>query len=140
MQTDVPQRPFSGGVRVILLVTRILTATLLTALVGAVANWLYERFFAPDLYAAGPPLARAVEAVALTFPFVLAGLLVFGLPAAYLLRIGRLESAISYAAAGAVTGATWGATFDVVWPFGYAAFAFYGCTCALFWWLLRPRA
>ena len=140
METDLPQRPFSAGEHAILLVTRILTATLLTAFVGAIQNWFYERFFAPDLYSAGPPLWRAIGMIGLSLPFILMGLLVLGLPAAYLLRRARFESALSYAAAGATTGTVWGAVLGFQTTYGFVVSAFYGCSCALFWWMLRPRA
>ena len=139
METDLPRTPINAGERAIVLVTRILTATLLTAFVGAIQNWFYERFFAPNLYSAGPPLWRAIGSVGLTLPFIFVGLLVLGLPAAYLLRRGRLESALSYAAAGTTTGTLWGYVLGFQTTYGYVVSAFYGCSCALFWWMLRPR-
>jgi hypothetical protein len=135
----ISQRPFSRSERTILLVSRVLTAALLTALVGGIENWFYERFFAPELYSAGPPAARAIGLVAWSFPFVLVGLIVVGLPSAYLLRRVGMESALSYAAVGAVTGAVWGVILGSQTTYGYAVSAFYGCSCALFWWILRPR-
>lgn len=139
METGISQRPYSGGERAILLVSRMLTTALLTAFVGAIENWFYERFFAPDLYSAGPPLLRAIWLAVWSFPFILVGLLVLGLPSAYLLRRGRVESAFSYAAAGAATGAVWGVMLGFQTTYGCAVSAFYGCSCALFWWMLRPR-
>ncbi|HET9428293.1 MAG TPA: hypothetical protein VFO69_08035 [Allosphingosinicella sp.] len=76
----------------------------------------------------------------LTFPFILVGLIVLGLPAAYLLRRGKLESALSYAAAGGLGGAIWGGILGFQTTYGSAVSAFYGVTCALFWWVLRSRA
>jgi hypothetical protein len=139
VETDLSQRLSRAGERAILLGTRILTATLLTSFTGAIENWFYERFFAPEMYSAGPPFARAVGAFALMFPFTLLGLLVLGLPTAYLLRRARAESALSYAAVGCVTGLIWGAILGVQTNYGHAVTAFYGCSCALFWWILRPR-
>jgi O-antigen/teichoic acid export membrane protein len=141
VKTDYPQRSFSRTERVILIASRTLTATLLTAFAGAIQNWFYERFFAPDLYSAGPPLSRAMWAVVFSFPFILLGLLLLGLPAAYLLHRGRVESALSYGVAGAAMGAIFGAFWGFhASAYGYAVSAFYGCSCALFWWMLRPKA
>jgi len=136
---DVHERPYSAGERVVLLLTRVLSATFFTALVGAIENWFYERFFAPDLYAAGPPLGRAMFTLGIAVPYILAGLIVLGLPAAYALRRMRAESALNYAAAGLVTGALWGFTTLSSNSYGIALAAFYGGVCALFWWWLRPR-
>lgn len=141
VSTDVQERPYSRGERVILLITRMLTATFLTALVGAIENWFYERFFAPDLYAAGHPLARGVFMLVFSFPYVLVGFVLLGLPAAYALERMRAGNAFAYALAGAVTGALWGVVaVGVLTTYGVAVSAFYGCLCALFWWRLRPRS
>lgn len=112
MTSELRERPYSQGKRGILLASRVLTTTLLTAVLGAIENWGYERFFAPELYAAGPPFARATWLIAFSFPFILAGLLIIGLPTAFVLRRARLGSALSYAAVGAVTGALWGAMWS----------------------------
>ena len=141
MSTDVQERPYSTGERVVLLVTRALTATFLTAVLGALGNWFYERFFAPDLYAVGDPLARGVFMVAVSFPYVLVGLILLGLPTAYLLSKARAENVFTYALAGAATGALWGkVALGALTPYGIAILAVYGCVCALFWWWLRPRS
>jgi hypothetical protein len=135
MGLEIQARPYSSGERVVLLVTRVLTTTLLTAVVGAIENWFFERFFAPNLYAAGPPLGRAAWVIAWSSPFILAGLVILGLPTAYLLHRARVENALSYGIAGLLTGTLWG--YVIVYDFGLSGF--YGCVCALFWWLLRPR-
>ena len=120
---------------------RAFAASLLTAVIGGVQNWLYERFFAPDLYATGPPLARAIWAIVFSFPFILAGLLLLGLPVAFLLRRARAENSLTYAVTGAAGGCLWSTLigFDAT-NYGIALAAFYGCACALFWWWLRPKA
>lgn len=130
---------YSTGERVVLLVTRALTATLLTAVVVVIGNFLYERFFAPDLYAAGPPLARAMWLLAWSSPFILAGLVTLGLPIAYLLHRARAENFLSYGIAGLLTGALWGYLIGAQTSQGLVVSSFYGCACALFWWFLRPR-
>ncbi|HEX6661284.1 MAG TPA: hypothetical protein VF067_05395 [Sphingomicrobium sp.] len=138
--TEVHKQPFSTSERVVLLITRMLTATLLTAFVGALENWLYELFFAPDLYAAGNPLARGVFALGLSFPYILVGLLLLGLPIAYALHRLRAESALTYSIAGLVTGSLWGwIALGSQTAYGLLITAFYGIVCALFWWWLRPR-
>ena len=139
MTIDVQARSYGKVEQALLLATRVLATTFLTALAGAIENWGYERFFAPDLYAAGPPLVRAVGALAITFPFILVGLLILGLPAAYVLRRLRTETAISYAATGAVAGVLWGYLIGFQTTYGFGVSAFYGCTCARIWWWLRPR-
>lgn len=139
VNTGIRQRPFSTTEWVILLVTRVLTATLLTAFVGAVENWLYELFF-PDLYATGNPFARGVFMLAVSFPYILAALVLLGLPTAYGLRRLRSENVFAYAMAGLATGALWGAIVLGSRSYGIGVTAFYGCVCALFWWWLRPRS
>lgn len=138
MTIELRERPYNQGERGILLASRVLATSLLTAVLGTIENWGYERFFAPELYAAGPPFARATWLIALTLPFVLVGLLIVGLPTAFVLRRVRLESALIYAAVGAVTGALFGAIWSQT-GYGYAVSAFYGCACALIWWALRPK-
>jgi hypothetical protein len=133
------ERPFSAGERLALLVTRVLTATLLTALVIALENWLYELFFAPDLYAMGNPFARGVFLFAVSFPYILIGLIVLGLPTAYALGRFQVESVLTYGVAGLFTGALWGVMVLGSHSYGIANAASYGCVCALFWWWLRPR-
>ena len=119
---------------------RTLAAVLLTAFVGAVQNFFYERFFDPELYAAGPPLARGAFSVVLTAPFILSGLIVLGFPTAFALHRLTAESSLTYGLAGAACGALWGL---ILFPWSSSTFpilcAFYGCTCALFWWWLRPK-
>ena len=140
MTTNVEKRPYSVAEWAILLIARALTAALLTAFVGAIENWLYERFFAPELYAAGPPLSRGVFLAVFSFPYILVGLLLLGLPCAYLLHRMRAESALTYALAGLVTGALWGAVaLPNSSPLGFVLCGLYGCVCALFWWWIRPR-
>lgn len=140
MKTDYPQRPFNQGEWVILTASRTLTTTLLTACAGAIQNLFYERFFAPDLYSAGPPLLRAIWLFVFSLPFILVGLLLLGLPTAYLLHRARAESALSYGVAGAAMGALFGGFWGFHTLYGYAVSVFYGCSCALFWWMLRPKA
>jgi hypothetical protein len=141
VSAEVRKRAISTGERVSILVTRLLTATFLAAFVGAIENWFYERFFAPDLYAAGPVFARGVFMVLVTFPFILAALILLGLPTAYVLRRLRAENAFTYALAGAMAGALWASTvFGPITTLGVGTCAFYGLTCALAWWWLRPRS
>ena len=139
MTTALAQRPYSKSERAVLLVTRLLTATLLTSLVGAIGNWFYERLFTPELYSAGPPLVRALWLAGMSFPFIFVGLLILGLPAAYLLRRGRAESAVSYALVGFILGAVYGFIMGPLTTYGYAVCGLYGGACALFWWWRRPR-
>lgn len=141
MSTDVQTRPYSAGERVVLLVTRALTATFLTALSGAIGNWLYERFLAPELYAVGHPLARGVFMLAVSFPYILVGLILLGLPTASILLKTRAENVFTYAVAGAGAGALWGkVALGSLASNGIAISAAYGFVCALLWWRLRPRA
>ena len=138
---DVQKKPFSKAERVLLLVTRSLNTALLTALVGAIENWFFERFFAPNLYATGPPIARGVFALVWSFPFILVGLVVLGLPIAYSLARMRAESGLAYVLAGALAGTLWGAVaIGLVTTYGIGVSAFYGGVCALLWWWLRPRS
>ena len=140
MSVEFQQRSYATGERLFLLVTRMLSAALLTALVGAIENWFYERFFAPDLYATGHPLARGAFMLAISFPYILVGLALLGLPAAYALRRVRAESALVYAITGTITGALWGLiVLEHASTYGSVLSALYGCLCALFWWGLRPR-
>jgi hypothetical protein len=109
-------------------------------LVGALENWFYERFFAPELYAVGHPLARGVFLLAFSFPYILFGLVLLGLPIAYALMRARVENVLTYALTGGGAGALWGkVALGAVTTYGIAISAFYGCFCALFWWWLRPR-
>lgn len=140
MSTNVHARPYSTAERVFLVVTRVLTATFLTALLGAIGNWLYERFLAPELYAVGHPLARGVGMFALSFPYILLGLILLGLPTAYILSKRRAENVFTYAFAGAVAGTLWGkVALGSLTTAGIAISAAYGCLCALLWWGVRPR-
>ena len=117
-----------------------MTATLLTSLVGAIGNWFYERLFATELYAVGPPLGRALVLAGMSFPFIFVGLLILGLPAAYLLRRGRAESTISYAIVGFILGGLYGFIMGPLTTYGYLVCGLYGGACALFWWWRRPRS
>ena len=140
MTIGVQESQFSTGQRMVLLVTRVLTATFLTAFVGAIENGFYERFFAPELYGAGHPIARGAFLLAFSFPYILVGLILLGLPIAYALMRARAENVVAYALAGAATGALWGKiAIGAVTTYGLATSAFYGCVCALLWWWLRPR-
>jgi len=137
--TALRQPPYTKSERAILLVTRLLTATLCTALIGAIGNWFYERFFDPSLYAAGPPLGRAFVLAAISIPFIFVGLIILGLPAAYLLRRVQAESATSYGIMGFILGALYGFIAGPVTPLGYVVCGLYGGTCALLWWWRRPK-
>jgi hypothetical protein len=122
----------------------ILTAALMTALLAAIVNWGYERFLAPDLYAAGPPLARAIFVILLTVPFILGGLLILGIPAAWVLRRLHTQNIVTFAIAGAVTGIVWGqAVVALVRPtFGmtpYIVDAVFGATSMMLWWWMSPK-
>lgn len=140
MSLDVQERDYSTGERLMVLVTRALKATLLTAFVGAIGNGFYERLFASELLAAGDPFARGVFMLAVSFPYIFVGLILLGLPSAYALMRARAENFITYGLAGTASGALWGkVTFGVLTKYGIAISAVYGCTCALFWWALRPR-
>jgi hypothetical protein len=140
MRTEVQESLQTQFQRALRLAARVLIAALLTALVGAAENWFYERFFAPELYVTGDPVVRAAFAATLTFPFILAGLVIVGLPVAYLLRRIRAESGVVYAAAGAVSGLLVGAAIGFQTTYGFLVSAFYGCSCALFWWWARPKS
>jgi hypothetical protein len=76
MRTEVQESLQTQFQRALRLAARVLIAALLTALVGAAENWFYERFFAPELYVTGDPVVRAAFAATLTFPFILAGLVI----------------------------------------------------------------
>ena len=124
--------------------SRLLAATLLTAVVGALGNWVYELFFDPQRYSTGLPVARAVFVTIATFPFIFGGLVVLGIPASLLLRRLQIENMLTYALAGIVTGIAWGATVvALVVPLNNPAAAIvdagFGCMSMLFWWWLRPR-
>ena len=122
-------------------VVRLFAATLLTSLVGAVANFIYELLLRPDLYAAGHPLPRAGFAFILFSPFILAGLIVLGLPTAYLLRRLNAENGMVYAATGVLTGELWGlAILELGTPEGAIMSGLLGGACALFWWWLRHKS
>jgi hypothetical protein len=85
-------------------------------------------------------MMRGLGVLTLTFPFILTGLILLGLPVAFTLMRVRGENALTYAVIGAGAGALFGkAVIGVATPYGIATSAFYGCTCALFWWWLRPR-
>jgi hypothetical protein len=140
MGIEAGTRKYSGGRRAALLILRLLTASFLTALIGAIANWFFELFFAPDLYAAGPPFARGVFVLVVSFPFIITALILLGLPITYALGRFKAESAFVYALAGAASGAAWGAlVFGSLTTYGQVACALQGVVCALVWWWLRPR-
>lgn len=136
--------PLRKSERIIIGVRSALTAALLTALLAALVNWTYERSFAPALYAAGHPLARAVFVIVLTFPFILSGILILGIPAALVLRRLQIQNFLTFAIAGAVTGIVWGQTVvALVRPtFGitpYIVDAIFGATSMMLFWWIRPR-
>jgi hypothetical protein len=123
------------------LAARLFLTTVATAASGAVANFFYERFFAPDLYAAGPPILRAAFALAITSPLILAGLIFLGLPLSFLLKRLGIENAISYAVTGALSGVAFGVILTQLHHTELlVTAASYGTTCALFWWWFRFKA
>ncbi len=109
-------------------------ASLLTSLFGAIANLVYERFFDPTAYAAGPVLARFVFAFTVPFFFILAGLIFLGLPIAYVLRLFKLENWFSLAISGAGAGYLIGAAAASGLPHLQILFTLYGCGAVLAWW------
>lgn len=119
---------------------RILGASAFTALTAAVINGVYEALNTTP-YNAPPPLVRGLGAFIFALPYTMLGLLIFGLPCAFLLRKFRAETALTYAASGAVLGTAW--LFFLLRPLNAAAIGFgalSGCACALSWWFLRPRS
>lgn len=87
----------------------------------------------------GPALGRALFVMACTLPFILAGLLSFGLLAAYTLRRLSIESVLTYALVGTASGAL---LVAVIFPVGTSQLligAGYGAVCAVLWWSLRSR-
>ena len=118
---------------------RVLGASALTALLAAVLNGIEEALNAAP-HNAPPALLRGLGAFIFALPYTIVGLLVLGLPSALLLRKFRAESALTYAAIGAVLGIVW--LFLLLRPLNAATLAFgalSGCACALSWWVLRPK-
>ena len=116
---------------------RLLTAAALTALIGALANSLYEMLFDPRAYAAGPILARAAFAFIFSLPFIVAGLLFVGAPVAYALSRARLDSVVAFAVAGAASGGMIGLAAANGLPRLQMTFAAYGCVSAIVFWMQR---
>jgi hypothetical protein len=117
-----------------------MAAAAVTALVAAVANGLDEAINGqPD--GAPPPVLRGMGAFIFAFPYALVGLLVLGLPYAFILRKFRAETAAVYAVGGAGLGVIW--LFVLLRSLNAAALvsgALFGCLCALCWWWLRPKS
>ena len=131
--------PFSRFDRAVSAVGRGLVASVLTAIVGAVERWGYDGFSVSLLDGAGPLVFGAIWLIAWSVLFAFAGLLVLGLPTAHLLHRSRIENPFSLAVAGAIAGALWGFLTGLEGSLGSDTTAFYGCMCALFWWVLRPK-
>ena len=119
-------------------VARMLGATAITAVIGAVANGVNERIFDQDAYNAGPALGRALFAFTLTSPFILVGLLLIGLPTDYALRRFQFYNAFAFGFSGAAAGLACGAILVDGLSESLVIFAGYGCVSALAWWALRP--
>jgi hypothetical protein len=141
MSIDVRRRLHRRTDQIIRLVARLISATLLTGLIGALANTVYERFFDLEAYDAGPPLGRGLFLVVVTLPFILAGLVLLGLPTTYILRRFGAESAWNYALAGTTIGASCSLLFSSSPSLEQIALtAVYGVVCALCWSALRPKS
>jgi hypothetical protein len=145
MAESVDQLPNNRIDRVILAARGVLTAALFTAVVAAFANWIYELFFDPARYATGLPIARGLFVIVMTFPFILGGLVVLGIPTTWLLRRFHVANAFTFGLTGAVTGVLWGATVVAlaVPTFGITAHvlnATFGVMSMLFWWWVSPKA
>lgn len=137
-ETD-PCRPRLAA-RFATLAARLFLTTVATAALGAVANFFYERFFATDLYAAGPAILRGAAALVIASPFILAGLIILGLPLSFLLKRLRVENSVSYAVTGALSGIAFGVALTRAHHVEmFAMAAFYGMACALFWWWFKPK-
>ena len=137
-QATVQDRPYSLGERSLLVATRLLTTVAITGFAGAVLNGLYERFFDPDAYSAGPPLGRGLFVFISTVPFLLAAMLFVGMPASYLLcRLGW-ENWLAYWLVGSILGVAFlYALFPSLTPYGIYQGAIYGSLCATIWFALR---
>ena len=133
---EVPKRPYSTGEKILLFVVRMLTATIFCALLLTAIVLSYDHAVTGrDGYA----FSDGMFLLAVSIPFIFGGLVVLGLPAIYALARWKAESARNYALVGAATGVIWGA---IIAPKVIAFFvisALCGCSCALFWWWLRPR-
>lgn len=133
-------RPYSLGERSILVTSRLLATAALTGLIGAVLNFLYEKFFDPEAYSAGPPIARGLFAFVWTIPFIIVALIFLGLPSSYLLRRLGWENWPAYALVGAALGAGFVyAFFPRLTPYGIGLGAIYGSVCATIWFALRGK-
>lgn len=118
---------------------RALGATLIAAAVGTILNVIQVRVAWGPVYAQ-PILWRALGGFLFAIPYTLAGLLLLGLPAAFMLRRFRAETTWNYSLVGAALGATWFYLWvrspDLAsWGLG----AVLGCVCALSWWKLQPN-
>lgn len=134
----------------------VLVVVLVTACIGATWNTVYEFIFDKAAWNAGPPLLRWLFTVALTAPFILAALVVIGLPATWILAKLRTEGLLQYALAGVIGGLLFWPIVIVPWswfdgiPSGLlpAAIAptrllimtaIYGIACAACWFLIARR-
>ncbi|MBD3773549.1 MAG: hypothetical protein IE921_08205 [Rhodobacteraceae bacterium] len=131
-------RVYSLGERSFLVASRLFATATLTGLIGAVLNSLYERFFDPEAYSAGPPLARGLFAFVWTIPFIIVALIFLGLPSSYLIRRLGWENWPTYSLVGAALGAGFlYALFPSLTPYGISLGAIYGSVCAAIWFALR---
>ena len=105
----------------------------LTSAIASVADSLYEFFFAPDLYDAGPPLARFLFGVVLMFPFILVALLVIGVPISLALHRVGMGGYLPHLLAGAGFGLLVGYLLGFQGAYGFIASAVYGAICAILW-------
>ena len=133
---EIPKRPYSTGEKVVLFIARLLTTTILCALVITIAILVFDQSVSR---AEGIALADGIFLIAVTIPFTFGGLVIFGLPVTYVLARLKAENAFNYAFVGAATGALWG---FIVGP-NAAEFLLLsapgGGACALIWWWLRSR-
>jgi hypothetical protein len=140
IQTIMQDRPYSLGEQSVLAISRLLTTAALTGLIGAVLNFLYEKFLDPEAYSAGPPLARGLFAFVWTIPFIMVALIFLGLPSSYLLRRLGLENWLAYSLVGAALGAGFlYALFPSLTPYGISLGAIYGSVSAAIWFALRRK-
>jgi hypothetical protein len=134
----------------------ILVVVLLTAFAGATLNTVYEYIFRKEFWSAGTPVARWAFAVAVASPFILAALLVIGLPTTWLLAKLRAEGPIQYATVGTLGGLAFWPAIVVPWSWFddvtssplpdsiaplplIAVTALYGLACAVLWFLIARR-
>ncbi len=140
IQAFMRDRPYSLGDRSVLVTSRLLATAAITAIIGTVLNFLYERFLDPEAYAAGPPLARALFAFVWTVPLIIVALILLGLPTSYLLRRLGWENWPTYSLVGAALGAGFlYALFPSLTPHGISLGAVYGSVCATIWFALRRK-